>query len=395
MSEVTRKPPGSQTMSELSDLLALLYKGAMEDPPWESLLRFLQVRFDATAAVLSFAMSRGERPCSTSYLTILAPQSDICLDSYAKAYTEEFFELDPLYRHDFSSGEIMIFEDLISADEFRGSRFYREFLLPYDAIHGLKMCIEEPDGLRASFTLSRNAEAGNFTAEDKLYFTKLIPHFEQALQIHSKLFRHQIEIGLYSDVINQLLIGVLILDGYGKPIKMNRTMERFLGPTLPIAILNGQLCFKDQLEHARIHAAIQRMIMKNNSGNRFAVEAFNLGAYGKEVNLLIKSIPISKKYSNRREPHAVIYLRDPRNSPTTNEQLLMKIFSLTPAESRIAISLASGLSISDTAAALGVHESTVRTQTKRIFSKTGASRQGELVLLINQSVAQLGELPSS
>lgn len=382
-------------MSELSDLLALLYKGTMEDPPWESLLRFLQVRFDATAAVLSFDRGGGERPCTTSYLAIFASQSDVCLDSYTKAYTEEFFELDPLYSHDFSPGEIVIFEDLIPADEFRGSRFYREFLLPYDTIHGLKMCIEEPDGLRASFMLARNAEAGNFTTEDKLYFTKLMPHFEQALQIHSKLFRHQIEIGLYSDVMNQLLIGVLILDGHGKPIKMNRTMERFLGPELPIAILNGQLCFKDRSEHTRIHAAIRRMIMKNNSANRLAVEAFNLGAYGKEVNLLIKSIPISNKYSNRREPHVVIYLRDPRNSPTTNEQLLMEIFSLTPAESRIAISLASGLSIVDTAAALGVHESTVRTQTKRIFSKTGVSRQGELILLVNRSVAQLGELPPS
>lgn len=378
-------------MSELSNLLALLYKGAMEDPPWEPLLRFLQARFNATAAVLSFAMSRGERPCSTSYLTILAPQSGVCLDSYTKAYTEEFFELDPLYRHDFSPGDVVIFEDLIPADEFRGSRFYREFLLPYDAIHGLKMCIEEPDGLRASFMLSRNAEAGNFTTEDKLYFTKLMPHFELALQIHSKLLRHQIEIGLYSDVMNQLLIGVLILDGHGKPIKMNRTMERFLGSTLPIAIMNGQLHFKDQSEHMRVHAAIQRITMANGSRNRMAVEAFNLGTYGKEVNLLIKSIPIFNKYSNRREPHVVIYFRDPRNSPATNEQLLVEIFSLTPAESRIAISLASGLSISDTAASLGLHESTVRTQTKRIFSKTGVSRQGELILLVNQSVAQLGE----
>lgn len=377
-------------MSELSHLLLLLYQGVTEDPPWETLLRFLQTRFDATAAVLSFGMSSTEQPTSTSYITVLAPESELCINAYTRAYTEEFFELDPLYRHDFSPGEIVIFEDLVPPDEFRGSRFYREFLLPYDAVHGLKMCIEEPAGLRASFMLARSAEASNFTTRDKQFFSDLMPHFEQALQIHSKLFHHQIELGLYSDVMNQLLIGVLILDGQGRLIKMNRAMERFLEPNFPVTISNDQLHFRDRTDHDRIHAAILRLLAKKNKKNHLAIEAFTLGDHKKGLNLLIKSIPLSKNYRNLRQPYLVLYFRDPRQSPTANERLLMEIFSLTPAESRIAMSLASGLSISETAISLGVHESTVRTQTKRIFSKTGVNRQGELILVVNQSVAQLG-----
>jgi DNA-binding CsgD family transcriptional regulator len=51
--------------------------------------------------------------------------------------------------------------------------------------------------------------------------------------------------------------------------------------------------------------------------------------------------------------------------------------------------LASGKTIAATAEHLSLNESTVRTQTKRIFSKTRVGRQGDLIILVNQSVAQL------
>ncbi|HWC64065.1 MAG TPA: helix-turn-helix transcriptional regulator [Rhizomicrobium sp.] len=53
--------------------------------------------------------------------------------------------------------------------------------------------------------------------------------------------------------------------------------------------------------------------------------------------------------------------------------------ALTPAESRVALALARGAKPADIAAAHGVTVSTVRSQLKAIFRKTGTCSQAQLV----------------
>lgn len=59
-------------------------------------------------------------------------------------------------------------------------------------------------------------------------------------------------------------------------------------------------------------------------------------------------------------------------------------YSLTPAEARLAFSIASGETLQVIAGRHGVSLHTVRNQLKSVFSKTGVTRQVELVLLINK-----------
>ena len=62
--------------------------------------------------------------------------------------------------------------------------------------------------------------------------------------------------------------------------------------------------------------------------------------------------------------------------------LLATTFDLTPAEGRLAIALANGTSTAECAKRFGVKISTVRSQLKAIFSKTGTRNQVDLVRLI-------------
>ena len=71
-----------------------------------------------------------------------------------------------------------------------------------------------------------------------------------------------------------------------------------------------------------------------------------------------------------------------------------ELFGLTATEARLAIRLADGLSLREAAELMEVTESTVRTYSKRIFGKTGVSRQSELVRLVLKSVVQLAESES-
>lgn len=67
--------------------------------------------------------------------------------------------------------------------------------------------------------------------------------------------------------------------------------------------------------------------------------------------------------------------------------LVSDLFGLTPAEARLAVALATGLSLRDGAANQGITVGTARSYLIRIFSKTNTSQQSELVSLLKGIVA--------
>lgn len=75
------------------------------------------------------------------------------------------------------------------------------------------------------------------------------------------------------------------------------------------------------------------------------------------------------------------------SGPQPDLTILRALFDLSPAESRLAALLATGIDLAGAAAQTGVQISTARTHLERIFEKTGCHRQGELVLLLAGLVA--------
>ncbi|MFZ5736101.1 MAG: helix-turn-helix transcriptional regulator, partial [Pseudomonadota bacterium] len=63
-------------------------------------------------------------------------------------------------------------------------------------------------------------------------------------------------------------------------------------------------------------------------------------------------------------------------------EVLQGLFDLTPAEARVARGIGEAQSVDSIASALGVSRETVRSQLKEVLSKTGLSRQQELISLL-------------
>jgi DNA-binding CsgD family transcriptional regulator len=61
--------------------------------------------------------------------------------------------------------------------------------------------------------------------------------------------------------------------------------------------------------------------------------------------------------------------------------LIDRTFELTPAELRVLQSIVDVGGVPETAVALGIAETTVKTHLHRVFAKTGVSRQADLVKL--------------
>jgi DNA-binding CsgD family transcriptional regulator len=80
---------------------------------------------------------------------------------------------------------------------------------------------------------------------------------------------------------------------------------------------------------------------------------------------------------------------DPEAAAPIADLRLRQTFGLTAAEAALARRLASGLTVSQSAAELGVSLNTARTQLKAVFSKTGVNTQAQLVHRILNSPAAI------
>lgn len=79
---------------------------------------------------------------------------------------------------------------------------------------------------------------------------------------------------------------------------------------------------------------------------------------------------------------AAVFVRKAELESACAADLIARTYNLTPAETRVLRAIVEIGGVPETAEALEIAEATVKTHLHRVFSKTGASRQADLVKLI-------------
>jgi DNA-binding CsgD family transcriptional regulator len=85
-------------------------------------------------------------------------------------------------------------------------------------------------------------------------------------------------------------------------------------------------------------------------------------------------------------PSIVAYVHADGWSSADRCEQLGQLFDLIPSEARLALALSRGMSIAEAARDLGLTVESARTYSKRIYAKTGARGQADLVRFIHRSV---------
>jgi DNA-binding CsgD family transcriptional regulator len=79
---------------------------------------------------------------------------------------------------------------------------------------------------------------------------------------------------------------------------------------------------------------------------------------------------------------AAVFVRKATIDIPSAPEIIAKHFGLTPTELRVLLAIVQIGGVPETAEALGIGEATVKTHLHRLFCKTGASRQADLVKLV-------------
>lgn len=223
------------------------------------------------------------------------------------------------------------------------------------------------------------------------HLRELLSHLRRGVQVHQRLSRLQSERDAALDVLDRLPLGVILLDGKGRPVVYNRSAEDILARADTLTLNSGGLTAttSDQTMAMRklIHDAVSAGIAgKDGAGGVMALP----NASGlRPLALLIAPLCELDRAREQDELAAVLFVSDPEELFEAAQETLERLYGLTRAEARLTVLLSQGKPLAKAAEALGIGTGTARAHLKHVFGKTGTRRQAELVRLVLTGPAQL------
>ena len=389
------KPTLSQ--SDFSDLIGLLYQGALEPQPWQSALPALREALDAQVVSLVLRPPsaddegvilncvRQDESVDNSHVTLADPN-----DWEVSAYREQFFSLDPFVS--LPLDKVIALEDILPDKDLVTSDYYLHYLKPINLFRILGVDTSEPGGMLARLRFSRRASEPRFKATERQLLTLLTPHLSRAIEIYAKLNRMTSERDLYAGAVNQLSVASIILDEQGRMLTTNAVGRALLDQGEGLSLRDGHLHIEGRNINKELQEALTSIIREQLHGETSMVRALRVPRPGgrSDLGLVVRPVPASQWSEGQVSPSAAVFISDPDLQESTSRPILGALFELTPAEANLATLLARGLSLAQVSVAQNVSQHTARAQLKSIFAKTGVSRQAELVRLVLKSVASLG-----
>lgn len=370
-----------QIEAEVSELLASIYEGPLEDEPWQSFLGQLRAVMRANSATLVL------RPPSTVEKGVLRIDGGR-MEGIAR-YQESLFAMDPFLH--IPPGEVKSLLELIPEEEWVQSELYKVCMEPAGFYDSLGVDMHVPGEMEAGLRVTRDKSSPRFTAEDKSLMAAIVSHLERAIRIHVRMNKIESERALYAGAVDQLSLATILLDEKGAVLSCNRMAEQLLAREPELQVANGYLQVGDEATTSELQRLIGAVLEQQQHRGPAVIEAMRIRRDGdySDLGVAVRPVPMNEWSEGRAVPTVAIFISDPDFGAEAPVKVITRLFGFTPTEAQLSLLLAEGLSLDEASQALGISRNTARTHLRSVFNKTGVSRQTLLVRLILKSVAQL------
>lgn len=381
---------------DYNQLISAIYQGPLETIPWQGFLPLLCQQMKAMAVSLAL------RPPANDDAGLLlnyrrpepgsAPTFDLAdpSDWPASAYREYFFALDPFVN--LPDGKVVTLAELLPAEKMAASEYYSQYLKPAGVFHIIGADTREPGGSVANLRVCRGQPEAEFDQRDRQLINMLMPHLKRAIQLHTHIKHTESERDLYSNAVDKLAVGTVILDQRGRLLTTNTLASLLLAEKDGITQSNNQIQIANRDQHSEFQRLVTSILPRQASTGPAMAEAMRVSRPSgrADLGLVIKPVPVSEWSEGHSSPSVAVFISDPEQHSPASQQVITRLFGFTPAEALLAMLLAKGLSLAEASTQQGISQHTARAQLKSIFAKTAVNRQAELVRLIIKSVANLG-----
>ena len=360
---------------DLASLIEAIYEAGMDFSRWPNALGRIAAAFSAPSAGMA---SQGE-----ALVDCWGFSSGIEL-CHEKEYIDYCHSVNPAWQRVSSTsvGTVQADTIVIPGRELGRTGFFNDVLVPRRSGGLLNAVVMAEEGRPTIVTVHGNRQ---FEASQVEMFKLLTPHLRRAVQINVQLAGAKLNHIASVATLDHLEEGVLFVDWNANVRFANKAAENFF-VNRGLRLNKGRLHARSAAETQTLQAAIAKCVKAGIPHRRSNFVLLRREAGRSPLSLQIAPLPMEVPLSPiAPRPMAVIFVNDPdrKNKPSVVQ--LRKKFGMTPAEAGFAVEILKGDGIQAAADRLSISRATARTHLSRIFDKTGARRQAELVRLLTSA----------
>jgi DNA-binding CsgD family transcriptional regulator len=372
----------------LSDIVELLYDASMQSGLWPRFCNQLMKQVQSTdfnMQILEIASGK-----------IIVPHGGTAVQpEFLQPYFAHYHAINPYLNHSLPkihTGYIARSHHECHPDEFEKTEFYQDWMRKLDLFHTIHLVVLSEGGLSANIGMARPKKMGIYEEDDERLLRFLTPHLQRAFRIANFISDLSDKREVLAEALDKLPQGVIVVNRSGRVIFVNDSAER-------IANACDGFCIdklgRPRAEEPKDTRLLTRLIEtatrpEEDAGlNRGGAMRLARPSGLRPLSLFVAPLSRDRSEWNPGQSAALIFITDPESKMYMGQEAARRLYQLTPAEARLMALLAEGKSVTEASEELAVTVNTIRTHLKRLFQKTGARRQGDLVRLFINSPANL------
>jgi DNA-binding CsgD family transcriptional regulator len=368
-----------EEVEQASSLIGDIYGAAIDPALWTAVLRRAREFVGGSAAAL-FSKDAARKTLSLCY-------DDGGIDPYYKQlYFDKYVTLDPVTAsHAFAEIEQPVSTaDLGAHVEIGESRFYKEWAQPQGLVDFVCAVLDKSATGAAMFGVFRHERHGIVDDRARERMRLIVPHIRRAIHIGRVIDLKAAEAATFADVLDGLTAGVFLVDETGGIVHANANGHAMLQEGSVLRTRGGKLV----AAQANAAAALVQILPgcgKAVIGTKGIAVPLSTGDGDHYVAHVLPLTPgaLGRAMTNHLTVAAALFVHKVElDFSASPPQAIAQLYKLTPSELRVLLAIVQVGGVPETAEALGIADTTVKTHLHRLFGKTGAARQADLVKLI-------------
>lgn len=364
------------SLTDYDSVVSDIYDAALSPAHWDVAMtnlvnRFGRDRWDVAMLLWEQIEPPSGRFVGASGLHVIARQG----------YAHSFAGANPwsINGHSLPVGSVVHSDKLIPRQDFRETPFFRDFLTLFNMEVGVLALLDRhgPSHLALCLPGPDNGPTEQLETAIKL----LLPHIQRAGRIARRIGEAEISAKSAKAALDAAPSAILMCDAALRLSYANPHGEALLRDGY-LALHDGRLRLGDAKQGQRLLSLVGETGPKRCAA--FAFESSDLPPVA-AMAMRIDDGPTNPDFGDARV--MIVAGRNHRAS-FANVDHLRDWFGLTPAEARLAATLAEGGSLDDFAATRGITLNAARFLLKGIFAKTETNRQPQLVARLQATPLQ-------
>jgi DNA-binding CsgD family transcriptional regulator len=278
----------------------------------------------------------------------------------------------------------MAVADIMPYQEFLETRFYKEWCQPQGMVDAVTAVLDKSVTSAALFGVFRYEREGVVDDETRRRMRLVVPHIRRAVLIGRLIDLRAADAASLADTLDGLSAGMCAVDADGRIVHANAACHVLLDAGDFLSAIRGRIVARD----ARVDQTLQELFAAAGGGDAA------IGTRGIALPLIAKDgshyvahvLPLTS--GARRlagmaySATAALFICKVAAETRSPPEIIARAYDLTPTELRVLLAIVDVGGVPESALVLGIAESTVKTHLGKLFAKTGARRQADLVKIV-------------